>query len=153
MKELNIVSLEGYEVDVINSTFEKIVFKKKVYDSWSDFVNIHPSVFDEYYINELGSIDRVDGSAFCKITDVTLCKSYRDAVRFSTFFKLHRMQQDWVANKLVCAPYYMPVYDNDAHKWVVAHTKVLTPLLLIFPTAGLCWNFIDCCKSLLNETI
>lgn len=64
MKELNIVSLEGYEVDVINSTFEKIVFKKKVYDSWSDFGNTHPSVFDEYYINELGSIDRVDGSAF-----------------------------------------------------------------------------------------
>ena len=153
MKELKIVPPEGYEVDAINSTFEKIVFKKKVYDPWSDFVNTHPSVFDEYYINEQGSIDRADGSASRRITDVTLCKSYRDAVRFSAFFKLRRIQQEWVANKLVCAPYYMPVYDNDAHKWVVARTKALTPLLLIFPTAELFWNCIDCCKSLLNQTV
>lgn len=29
MKELNIVSLEGYEVDAINSTFEKKLFLRR----------------------------------------------------------------------------------------------------------------------------
>lgn len=153
VKSLNIIPPEGYEVDEQNSTFQKIVFKKKVYDSWSDFVRAHPRIENEYFINEQGSIDRVDDASPRNINDITLCKTYRDAVRFSALFKLRRIQQEWVKDKTIDKPYWTPIFDNVINQWIPVRTLFLTPLLLMFPSKELCQAFIEVNVFLLNQTL
>ena len=54
-KELKIDIPEGYEIDKENSTFERIVFKKKYTypKSWEEFCENKPTTYEEYYISLL----------------------------------------------------------------------------------------------------
>lgn len=57
MKELKIEVPEGYEIDKEKSTFEKIIFKKKV-DRWRDKENV---IIQGYYMDVCSEIEPYHG--------------------------------------------------------------------------------------------
>lgn len=103
MKELQIVAPEGYEVDKQNSTFEKIVFKKKSSKptSWAEFCRENPRVVNEYYINSMGKIENFNSQHSSLIAsrrveeDKNLCKTEAEAEAFLALIQLRRLWHEW----------------------------------------------------------
>lgn len=96
MKELQIVAPEGYEVDKQNSTFEKIVFKKKNNrpTSWEEFCENMP-IDNEYYIDNESIVQIYDDYEKRTIYDKNLCKTYEEAEAILALIQLRRLWWEW----------------------------------------------------------
>lgn len=63
MKELKIEIPEGYEIDTVNSTFEKIVFKKKQQvKTWNDLCEQATENLKGYYVDNYSDITAINMS-------------------------------------------------------------------------------------------
>ena len=98
-KELKIDIPEGYEIDKENSTFEKIVFKKKhTYPkSWEEFCK-NTSINEEYYLNQASSIRTIISDHRDCEGDKNLCKTKEEAEAFLALIQLKRLWHEYVDN-------------------------------------------------------
>lgn len=130
MKELQIVAPEGYEVDKQNSTFEKIVFKKKNNrpTSWEEFCENMP-IDNEYYIDNESIVQIYDDYEKRTIYDKNLCKTYEEAEAILAFTQLRRIWQDFRDdfNGLNECPAYFG-YDESQHCWHIISDYIGLPL-------------------------
>ena len=99
-KELKIDIPEGYEIDKDNSTFERIVFKKKENirpKSWEEFCE--SGIDKEYCIDEYSDINEVFRfkRRNCN-TDRNLCKTEEEAEAFLALIQLKRLWHEYVDN-------------------------------------------------------
>ena len=118
-KELKIEIPEGYEIDRENSTFERIVFKKKetkLPESWEEFCSITKG--SGYYIDNFSGISQseVHGCLMSHTTDRNLLSTREDCEAHRALMQLHRLRdcyrQGWVPNRDVVG-YTIIVGDND----------------------------------------
>ena len=101
-KELKIDIPEGYEIDKKNSTFEKIVFKKKhTYPkSWEEFCENNKMPSEEYCIafdSHISKIRLNDRHRSCE-GDRNLCKTEEEAEAFLALIQLKRLWHEYVDN-------------------------------------------------------
>ena len=101
-KELKIDIPEGYEIDKENSTFERIVFKKKYTypKSWEEFCKNEPTTYEEYYISLDSHINKVisDDQPRNYNGDRNLCKTEEEAEAFLALMQLKRLWHEYVDN-------------------------------------------------------
>ena len=100
-KELKIDIPEGYEIDKENSTFERIVFKKKCTypKSWEEFCKNSKITNPEYYICSSSDIfeSYYDQDREC-YSDRCLCKTKEEAEAFLALIQLKRLWHEYVDN-------------------------------------------------------
>ena len=159
-KELKITIPEGYEIDKDNSTFEKIVFKKK---------DDKPRSWGEYYEQQIANkkhgyyIDDADCSSVSvvwneyaganKWRNVLPSKELTEA--FLAMMQLMSLRQAWIGNWK--PDYYM----NMASNWCIEYEP--NPGVfsienhcktngggLTFPTREMTKDFMNCFKDLLE---
>ena len=156
-KELKITIPEGYEIDKENSTFEKIVFKKKE--------NAKPRSWEEYYKQQIANkkhgyyID--DGN--CSITEIiwndylrsdnwkNVLPSKELAETFLAMMQLMSLRQAWIGD-------WEPDWDGKKfyncivlldNKYIVEYFSKYHQTLS-FPTEEMAKDFMDCFKGLLE---
>ena len=157
-KELKITIPEGYEIDKENSTFEKIVFKKK---------DTKPRSWKEYYEQQIANkkhgyyIDDADCSTVSvvwneyaganKWRNVLPSKELTEA--FLAMMQLISLRQAWIGD-------WKPDWeDYDNYKYCVfgsktddfcikSLTSARTPLS--FPTEEMATDFMNCFRDLLE---
>ena len=99
-KELKIDIPEGYEIDKENSTFERIVFKKKhTYPkSWEEFCENNQETNDEYFIGWDSQVmnSRIKNKDYD--LDRNLCKTKEEAEAFLALMQLKRLWHEYVDN-------------------------------------------------------
>ena len=105
-KEVKIVVPDGYEIDEANSSFERIVFKKKAIalpKSWEEFCRFNPIKIGESFIEKDSSIscDVGCGRRFPSL-DRNLLPSTNAARQHLALMQLHQLRdcyrQGWVPN-------------------------------------------------------
>ena len=99
-KELKIDIPEGYEIDKENSTFERIVFKKKhtYLKSWKEFCETIPP-YGEYYISWDSSFHKVYANGLRHYdAEKNLCKTEEEAEAFLALIQLKRLWHEYVDN-------------------------------------------------------
>ena len=100
-KELKIEVPDGYEIDQKNSTFEKIVFKKKhTYPkSWEEFCENFQTTDKEYYICSDSEIfDTCNTQNRDCDEDRNNCKTKEEAEAFLALMQLKRLWHEYVDN-------------------------------------------------------
>lgn len=101
-KELKIDIPEGYEIDKDNSTFERIVFKKKENirpRSWKEFCENSQIINEEYFIYSNSRISNtLDKQSRDCIKDRNLCKTEEEAEAFLALMQLKRLWHEYVDN-------------------------------------------------------
>ena len=100
-KELKIDIHEGYEIDKENSTFERIVFKKKhTYPkSWEEFCENCQTTDKEYFISVGSTITPIYFGANREPSmDRNLCKTEEEAEAFLALIQLKRLWHEYVDN-------------------------------------------------------
>lgn len=104
IKNLKIQIPKGYEIDVDNSTFHNIVFKKieKMFPkTWEEFCEQNPATIEECFISDISGIAQINTHhhRHC-IVDANLLKNNKDAEAHLALIKLHRLRdvyrQEWV---------------------------------------------------------
>ena len=157
-KELKITIPEGYEIDKENSTFEKIVFKKKE--------NAKPRSWEEYYKQQIANkkhgyyID--DGN--CSVTEIiwndylrsdnwkNVLPSKELAETFLAMMQLMSLRQAWIGD-------WEPDCRNDiSKKWYIVFQEnklkvvffIYNVFPLSFPTEEMATDFMNCFKNLLE---
>lgn len=118
-KELKIVAPDGYEIDEANSSFERIVFKKKpiaLPKSWEEFCRFNPIKIGESFIEKDSSIScDVGGGRRFPSLDRNLLPSTDAAQQHLALMQLHQLRdcyrQGWVPNW----------EDGDAIKFAIRH--------------------------------
>ena len=87
---------DGYEMDVDNSTPEKIVFKRKsaLPVSWTEFCNMHPIGVDEAYIDADSGIIHYNGICTKRQSksDANLIPNEKKAKAFLALMKLIQLR-------------------------------------------------------------
>lgn len=87
MKEMKVVAPEGYEIDKENSTFERIIFKKK----GMSYENVAEALFrDEkgYFTNERGEIHSAEFSRSGQLYDPNNAPTKRQLEKVLAYNKL-----------------------------------------------------------------
>lgn len=104
IKNLKVQIPKGYEIDVDNSTFYNIVFKKienKLPKTWEEFCEQNP-VEKEYFITGYSNIVETVPSTRNRICDRHLLSTLEDAEKHLALMQLHRLRdvyrQGWVPN-------------------------------------------------------
>lgn len=99
-KEIKIISPEGYEIDKENSTFEKIIFKRKPIPTYSD---ICKKIFrtEFYYIEVNGTIKKPDSAEHIIKTYSKILEESNNAPTIKQLEKLLAL------NKLMNVAYYL----------------------------------------------
>ena len=156
-KELKITIPEGYEIDKENSTFEKIVFKKK---------DTKPRSWEEYYKQQIANkkhgyyIDDADCSTVVIVWDdcvgsdrwrnVLPSKELTEA--FLAMMQLMSLRQAWIGD-------WKPDWkDVTRLKWniiclenqVSFQDTYITSRVLSFPTKEMAEDFMNCFRDLLE---
>ena len=154
-KELKIQIPEGYEIDKENSTFEKIVFKKK---------DDKPRSWREYYEQQIANkkhgyyIDDADCSSVSvvwneyaganKWRNVLPSKELTEA--FLAMMQLMSLRQAWIGD-------WEPDWEDSTNWCIIFRESKLkvdffnyTAHPLSFPTEEMTTNFMDCFKGLLE---
>ena len=98
-KELKIDIPEGYEIDKENSTFERIIFRKKCTypKSWEEFCKNTP-INEEYYLNQASSIRTITLDHRDCEGDKNVCKTEEEAEAFLALIQLKRLWHEYVDN-------------------------------------------------------
>ena len=91
---------DGMCIDESNSTFEKIVFKKKYAypKSWEEFVTKNPVMNDEYYIDRDSIVKAFGYTNDRPDADKNLCKTKEEAEAFLALIQLKRLWHEYVDN-------------------------------------------------------
>ena len=156
-KELKIQIPEGYEIDKENSTFEKIVFKKK---------DDKPRSWGEYYEQQIANkkhgyyIDDADCSSVSvvwneyaganKWRNVLPSKELTEA--FLAMMQLMSLRQAWIGD-------WEPDWKDETRvkfiiicleNQVLFQNTYITSRGLSFPTIEMAKDFMDCFKDLLE---
>ena len=156
-KELKITIPEGYEIDKENSTFEKIVFKKK---------DDKPRSWGEYYEQQIANkkhgyyIDDADCSSVSvvwneyaganKWRNVLPSKELTEA--FLAMMQLMSLRQAWIGD-------WTPDWNDETLvKWniiclqnqVCLCDTLIKSRVLSFPTKEMAGDFMDCFRVLLE---
>ena len=154
-KELKIQIPEGYEIDKDNSTFEKIVFKKK---------NTKPRSWKEYYEQQIANkkhgyyIDDEDCSSVSvvwnELAEVNKWKnvlpSEELAEAFLAMMQLMSLRQAWIGD-------WEPDWKDSTNWCIIFRMGVLevdffnyTAHPLSFQTEEIAEDFMNCFKDLLE---
>ena len=156
MKELKINIPEGYEIDKENSTFEKIVFKKK-----QNYVTIRPRSWEEYcentkrvgfYIDGDSDIMECEQSCYLLLDcDKNFLPTRELAEVFLAMMQLMSLRQAWIGDwkpDWKCENYkYVIICRNEE---IIVDEYVATCHSLSFPTEKMAEEFLQCFKDLLE---
>lgn len=154
-KELKIDIPEGYEIDKENSTFERIVFKKKhTYSkSWEEFCNTNELTNKEYFISSHSSL-----SVTCNIrprdcdSDKNFCKTEEEAEAFLALIQLKRLWHEYVddySEKVKDHYYYFIDCLGYKNEFTVLYDFSSTSKYLFkFPSKKLAEEFLNNFKDL-----
>ena len=152
--ELKIDIPEGYEIDKDNSTFERIVFKKKENirpKSWEEFCE--SSIDKEYCIDEYSDILELFKFKHrnCK-TDRNVCKTKEEAEAFLALIQLKRLWHEYVDNysgKVVDYYFIDCVSNINGCEFIVLPScSVISKYLFKFPSRELAQEFLHNFKDL-----
>ena len=154
-KELKIDIPEGYEIDKENSTFERIVFKKKnTYPkSWEEFCKNSKITNPEYYICSNSDIfeSYYDQDRECH-KDRNLCKTKEEAKAFLALIQLQRLWHEYVDNYSgkVDDYYFIGCFSsiNGCEFTVLKSCSVISKFLFKFPSIELAQEFLYNFKDL-----
>ena len=152
-KELKIDIPEGYEIDKENSTFERIVFKKKhTYPkSWKEFCE-NNLIHNEYYINVSSVIIELNFNRRIIETDRNLCKTKEEAEAFLALMQLKRLWHEYVDNysEKVEDYYYIKCFGsaNGNEFSVLPSVSSISRDLFKFPSKKLAEEFLNNFKDL-----
>ena len=155
-KELKIDIPEGYEIDKENSTFERIVFKKKYTypKSWEEFCKNKPTTYEEYYISLDSHINKVisdDQPRNCN-GDRNLCKTEEEAEAFLALIQLKRLWHEYIDNysEKVEDFYYIDCFrGTNGNEFSVLHSISFRETALFkFPSRELALEFLNNFKDL-----
>ena len=147
MKELKIEIPIGYEIDQNNSTFERIVFKKKhAYPkSWEEFCKNTP-INEEYYLNQASSIRTVTLDHRDYEGDKNVCKTKEEAEAFLALIQLKRLWHEYVDNysEKVEYFYYIDRFSSiDSCDFKVSEVCSRRKYLFKFPSRELALEFLN----------
>ena len=154
-KELKIEVPDGYEIDKENSTFEKIVFKKKhTYPkSWEEFCNNNQATNDEYFIGWDSQVmtSRIKNKDYD--LDRNLCKTKEEAEAFLALMQLKRLWHEYVDNYSgkVDDYYFIDFFTsiNGCQCRVLPNCSVISKYLFVFPSRELAQEFLHNFKDLI----
>ena len=149
-KELKIDIPEGYEIDKENSTFERIVFKKKhTYPkSWEEFCKNNKITNKEYLISVGSSIAPTIyfGANREPSMDRNLCKTEEEAEAFLALIQLKRLWHEYVDNYSgkVDDYYFIDCFSsiNGCEFTVLQSCSVISKFLFKFPSRELAQEFL-----------
>ena len=154
-KELKINIPEGYEIDQKNSTFEKIVFKKKhTYPkSWEEFCENFQTTDKEYYICSDSEIfDTCNTQNRDCDEDRNNCKTKEEAEAFLALMQLKRLWHEYVDNYSgkVDDYYFIDCFTSiNGCEFSALHScSVLSKFLFKFPSKELAQEFLHNFKDL-----
>ena len=153
-KELKIEVPEGYEIDQKNSTFEKIVFKKKhTYPkSWEEFCENNETTNKEYFIGWDSQVmtSCIKNKDYDK--DRNLCKTEEEAEAFLALIQLKRLWHEYVDNYSgkVDDYYFIDCFSsiNGCEFTVLQSCSVISKFLFKFPSRELAQEFLYNFKDL-----
>ena len=154
-KELKIDIPEGYEIDKENSTFEKIVFKKKhTYPkSWEEFCENNQETNDEYFIGWDSQVMTIRIKNKDYVLDRNLCKTKEEAEAFLALIQLKRLWHEYVDNYSgkVDDYYYIDFFTsiNGCQCRVLPNCSVISKFLFKFPSRELAQEFLHNFKDLI----
>lgn len=153
-QEFSIVTPEGYEIDKENSTFEKIVFKKKDDKprSWEEFCK-RGFTGEEGFFNIAGVIKTSsdkgyhrDPSMVCYVDNV------QEGKAFISLMQLRQLRKAWVGDwepdwKSADVKYTIEYYCDAVR--IGNHIRYSKPMS--FPTEKNAEEFLKCFKDLLEQ--
>lgn len=153
-KELEIVAPEGYEIDKENSTFERIVFKKKDDKprSWEEFCK-RGYTGEEGYVTSIGAVKSCGKKgAHRDTTAVGYVDNIEEAEAFLALMQLRQLRKawvgDWEPDWLLSELKHVIDVSNDCIR-VSAYCH--DGRCLSFPTEDMAFDFIACFKDLLEQ--
>lgn len=115
-KEVKIVVPDGYEVDRENSSFERIVFKKKAIalpKSWEEFCLSNPTKVGESFISADGGITNINGTVKRYAhSDKNLLPSHHAAQQHLALMQLHQLRDCYRQG-------WLPDWSTATEKWCV----------------------------------
>ena len=144
---------DGMCIDESNSTFERIVFKKKhTYPkSWDEFCKNTP-INIEYYLNRDSSIRTIlVGLRDCN-DDKSLCETKEEAEAFLALMQLKRLWHEYVDNYSgkIDDYYFIDCFTSiNGCEFSALHScSVLSKFLFKFPSKELALEFLNNFKDL-----
>ena len=159
-KELKIDIPEGYEIDQKNSTFERIMFKKKhTYPkSWEEFCENCQTTDKEYYICSDSEIfDTCNTQNRDCDEDRNNCKTKEEAEAFLALMQLKRLWHEYVDNyseKLEDTYYIACFRETDGIEFNVYHSiSLIETFLFKFPSKELAKEFLNNFEDLFMKII
>lgn len=153
-KELKIQIPEGYEIDKENSSFDKIVFKKKENTkprSWEEYCK-NNEYKEVWYVNEDSNIGGCHLMCRPISKDKNTLPTKELAKAFLAMMQLMSLRQAWIG-------YWKPDWDNEGIiKWCIEYRNnkayiydyCSTAHSLSFPTKEMAEDFMNCFKDLLE---
>ena len=155
-KELKIQIPEGYEIDKKNSTFEKIVFKKKENTkprSWEEYCKQHNTTVTECYFLDNEANVRAFGWHPSVPSDYyrNTLPSKELAEAFLAMMQLMSLRQAWIGD-------WVPDWATSLQKHCIVNDMnnisvckfYYTSIPLSFPTKEMAIDFMNCFKDLLE---
>lgn len=146
-KKLKINIPEGYEIDKEKSTFEEIVFKKKV-DSFSEL----PKTWEEYCKQ---TKDRQ--SYHCNPILTHICETRFDGF-YNEFFTKERVKQYVALGRLIqLRDYWVGNWKRNSDNIYIIYKNVIMAAVpnsdfpLTFPTREMAEDFKNCFEALIKE--
>ena len=144
---------DGMCIDESNSTFERIVFKKKCTypKTWEEFCKNTP-INEECSLNKDSSIRTIIiGTRDCEV-DRNLCKTKEEAEAFLALTQLKRLWHEYVDNcseKLEDIYYITCFRETDGIEFNVYHSiSLIETFLFKFPSKELAEEFLNNFKDL-----
>ena len=155
IKNLKVQIPKGYKIDVDNSTFYDIVFKKienKFPKTWEEFCEQYPNIEGEYYISGNSAIFHVVNGVRHVRDEANLFKTKKEAEAFLTLIKLYRLRQayvgDWKPDWLDSSEKYVITYDFNKiaieYYWNI-------PRSFSFPSRKMAEEFLNNFKAELEQ--
>ena len=148
---------DGMCIDESNSTFERIVFKKKCTypKSWEEFCENNKITNKEYFIGTCSTITSIcsrTDRAFS--TDRNLCKTKEEAEAFLALIQLKRLWHEYVDNysEKVDTYYYIDRFSSiESCDFKVSEVCSRRKYLFKFPSRELALEFLNNFRDLFIE--
>ena len=145
---------DGMWIDESNSTFERIVFKKKCTypKSWEEFCKNTP-INEEYYLNQASSIRTITLDHRDYEGDKNVCKTKEEAEAFLALIQLKRLWHEYVDNypEKVDDYYFIDFFTSiyGCQCRVSPSRSVISKFLFKFPSRELAQEFLHNFKDLI----
>lgn len=150
-KEMKVIAPEGYEIDKENSTFEKIVFKKKSNGkprTWEEFCK-RGFTGKEAYISVRGVVKSFHDKGDSRTTDVIgYIDNVEEAEAFRALMQLRLLRKAWVGEweSDWQNGYCIAIYQNE-----ISTFKDCINSALSFPTEEIAKEFLECFRDLIEQ--